>query len=125
MREALADAGIGPQAVDLILGAACGLPDLDAAEADAIRSVFGTARPAVTSIKGMAGEGMGSGGPMSLAAALACLEGHFAPPISGGSPAPEGLNLIAGAARDLRVHTVIVNAVDPGGACLTFVVAAP
>ena len=126
MHKALADAGIAPDAVDLILGAACGLPELDSAEAEAIRSVFGSALPAVTSIKGMVGEGMGSGGPMSLAAALACLEGHFAPPVSaGGPPALEGLNLITGAARDLRVHTAIVNAVDPGGACVCLVVAAP
>jgi 3-oxoacyl-(acyl-carrier-protein) synthase len=126
MREALDDAGIGPEAVDLVLGAACGLPEFDAAEAAAIARVFGAARPAVTSVKGLLGEGMGAGGPMSLAAALACLDGHFAPPASGsGSPPLGGLRLIAGEAHDLRVHIVLLNAVDPGGACLTLVVGAP
>ncbi len=124
MRGALADAGIGPDAVGLILGAACGLPELDAAEAEAIRGVFGSARPAVTSIKAMVGEGMGSGGPMSLAAALACLEGHFVPPIPA-APGIEGIDLVSGLSRDLRAQAILVNAVDPGGACVSLVVGAP
>jgi len=70
MRGALEHAGMEPREVDLVMGAACGLPELDGAELEAVRAVFGEARPMVTSARRMLGEGMGAGGPLSLAAAL-------------------------------------------------------
>ena len=127
MREALERGGVRPGDVDAIIGIGCGLPALDAAELDAARAVFGDCRfrvsdsgpksaignrqsaicPVLTSVKGLLGEAMGAGGPLSLAAALACLEDHFLP---GAEPL----------GRPPR--TLLVNAADPNGACVSLVV---
>ncbi|MBM4038017.1 MAG: hypothetical protein FJ290_05835 [Planctomycetes bacterium] len=119
MREAMERGGIGPADVDAIVGIGCGLPEVDGAEIEAVRSVFGgdclksaignrksAISPALISVKGLLGEAMGAGGGMSLAAALACLEGHFLP---GGEPLQ----------RPLR--TLLVNSADPCGACVSLV----
>lgn len=108
MREAIERAGIAPADVDAILGIGCGLPVLDQAEAAAIGSVFGATRPALVTVKGLLGEAMGAGGPLSLAAALACLEGHFLPGIE-----PPRTPL----------RTLLVNAADPSGACASLLLA--
>jgi 3-oxoacyl-(acyl-carrier-protein) synthase len=127
MRGALDAAAMPPEEVGLVMGAGCGLPEIDGAEIEAIRAVFGDARPMVTSARRMLGEGMGVGGPMSLAvAAVSCLEGRFVPPVVlGDLPAPEGIDLVAGDRRDADVRTVVVNAADPGGACVSLVLAFP
>ncbi len=127
MREAMARGGIVPDHVDAIFGIGCGLPALDAAEVEAVRAVFGECPmrdaecgmksgiwnlesgipPVLTSVKGLLGEAMGAGGPFSLAAALACLEGHFLPGI-------EPLQ---------RPHrTLLINSADPSGACVSLLV---
>ncbi len=107
MREAMGRGGIAPGDVDAILGIGCGLPALDAAETEAVRGVFGDSLPLLTSVKGLLGEAMGAGGPMSLAAALACLEGHFLP---GGEPLHNPL------------RTLLINSADPSGACVSLLV---
>jgi len=122
MRGAMEDAGIGPGGVDVVLGAACGLPELDAAEVEALRSVFSGEGPLVTSVKPSVGEGMGAGGPMSMAAALCCLDAHFVPSILADEPPPiEGVSIVAGEPPEMPVRTVLVNAADPGGACVSLV----
>lgn len=124
MREAMERGGIGPSDVDAVIGIGCGLPSLDAAEAEAIRAVFGDTRPALTSVKAWLGEAMGAGGAMSLAAALACLEGRFVPaalPTYG--PSPDGIRLIAGEPLEGPVRTLLINSADPSGACVSVVLA--
>ncbi len=108
MRQAMARGGVTPADVDAIIGSGCGLPVLDAAETEAVRVVFGDAPPSLVSVKGLLGEAMGAGGAMSLAAALACLEGHFLP---GGEP------------LQMPLRTLLVNSADPGGACVSLVLA--
>jgi 3-oxoacyl-[acyl-carrier-protein] synthase II len=105
MREAMERGGIVPDDVDAIIGIGCGLPALDAGEVEAVRAVFGDCL--LLSVKGMLGEAMGAGGPLSLAAALACMEGHFLP---GGEPLQEPL------------RTLLINSADPCGACVSLVV---
>jgi len=125
MREALERGGIKPAAVDVILGIGNGLPGLDGEEVEAVRAVFADARPALTSIKGWIGETVGAGGPMSLAVALACLEEHFIPAaLADEPPALEGVKLIVGDPPHTPVRTVLVNAADPSGACVSLVIAA-
>ncbi|HUT34527.1 MAG TPA: beta-ketoacyl synthase N-terminal-like domain-containing protein [Planctomycetota bacterium] len=124
MREAMERGGIQPGDVDAMIGIGCGVPELDGAEATAIRAVFGVARPALTSVKAWLGEAMGAGGAMSLAAALACFEDRFIPaalPTYG--PALHGIRLVAGESLDGPIGTLLVNAADPGGACVTLVLA--
>ncbi len=128
MREAMSRGAVEPGDVDAIIGIGCGLPSLDAAEVEAVRAVFGKCgmrnaecgvesgignlesgiSAALTSVKGLLGEAMGAGGAMSLAAALACLEEHFLP---GGGPLHKPLG------------TLLVNAADPTGACVSVALA--
>ena len=56
MRLALEDAGLEPDAVDVVYASANATRDLDAVEADALTSLFGGSRTVVTSIKGALGE---------------------------------------------------------------------
>lgn len=108
MREALERGGIEPGDVEAVFGIGCGLPALDKAEIEAVRAVFGEGQPALVSVKGMLGEAMGAGGALSLAAAIACLEGHFL-------PANEPLQ------RPLR--TLLINAADLSGSCVSLALA--
>lgn len=127
MLGAIDDAGIAPADVGLVVGVGCGLPEIDGAEIAAIRSVFGDARPALTSVRAMLGEGMGVGGPMSLAVALvACIEDRSIPPVVlDAMPTPDGVDLVVGESRRADVSTVLVNAADPSGACVSLLVAFP
>ncbi len=127
MRGALADAAMEPGEVDLVLGAGCGLPELDGAEVEALRAVFGEARPMVTSLKRALGEGMGAGGPLSLGACIvACLEDRAVPPVVRDEmPAPDGIDLVVGDHRAADVRTAMVNAADPGGACVSLLIGFP
>jgi 3-oxoacyl-[acyl-carrier-protein] synthase II len=126
MEGALSHGGVKPDEVDIILGAACGLPPTDAAEVEAIRAVFGAARPAATSVKAWLGESLGAGGPMSLAVALACLEDHFIPvAVADSPPLLDGIRLIAGDPPHLVPRTLLVNAADPSGACVSVIVGTP
>ena len=109
MREATERSGVQPSGVDAIIGIGCGLPALDGAEVEAVRAVFGDAPPPLTSVKGRLGEAMGAGGPLSLAAAVACLEGHFLP----GGEHPQA-----------PLRTLLINAADRGGACASILIAA-
>lgn len=74
IRSALADAGIGPDEVDVVASSASGLSAFDRAELEAIAQVFGE-RACVAAPKAILGETLGAGGGMGMAAALAWFEG--------------------------------------------------
>ena len=67
MKTALADAGIDASQVDYISAHATGTKVGDAAEASAIRSVFGNGTP-VSSLKGHLGHTLGASGSLEMAA---------------------------------------------------------
>ncbi|MBO4648519.1 MAG: beta-ketoacyl-[acyl-carrier-protein] synthase family protein [Lentisphaeria bacterium] len=67
MKTALADAGIGPEAVDYVSAHATGTKVGDHAEAAAIRSLLGDRVP-VSSLKGHLGHTLGASGALELAA---------------------------------------------------------
>lgn len=76
MRAALADAGIDPGAITHVNAHGTSTPLNDAAEAAAVREVFGsTPGPAVTSIKGVTGHSLGAAGALE-AVALALTFAH-------------------------------------------------
>jgi 3-oxoacyl-(acyl-carrier-protein) synthase len=62
MRRALADAGIEPAAVSYVNLHGTGTPDNDAAEARALKHVFGATLPALSSIKGLTGHTLAAAG---------------------------------------------------------------
>jgi 3-oxoacyl-[acyl-carrier-protein] synthase II len=111
-RLALEDAAVPPDGVGLVVGIGCGLPALDAAEREALGAVFGEGVPPLATVKALAGEAMGAGGPLSLAAALVCLaDGVPSSLLAPGRPAPD----VPGC--------VLVNAADPSGASVSLLVA--
>ena len=72
LRNAIREAELSPGDIDLILGFGIGHPDWDAAEAAALRHVFGETVPYVVSTKPLLGNcGAGAGGLDIAAAALA------------------------------------------------------
>jgi 3-oxoacyl-[acyl-carrier-protein] synthase II len=73
MRQALAQAGIGPHQVDYINAHATATLQGDQEEAEAIRTVFGDGVP-VSSLKGYFGHTLGASGAIELAAALKMME---------------------------------------------------
>ena len=84
MRRALAKAGLEPADVDYINAHGTGTPLNDAAEARAIRAVFGAeASPAVSSTKSMHGHCMGAaGGVEAVLSVLSLRDGILAPTIN-------------------------------------------
>ena len=121
MTLALEDAGLGPDAVDVVYASANGAPGFDEIEATALAYLFGDG-PLVTSIKGAVGE---SGAVSAAACAAACLCGRAGavPPVTGLETPDAG----ASALRLVRTRAplpgpvVLVNAFASGGALLSVV----
>ena len=80
---ALADAGLRPADVALIKAHATGSLDNDAAEAAAMRALFGAKLPPFTAIKRYLGHTLGACGAVELAALLGCLRAGVVPPAAG------------------------------------------
>ena len=71
MQLALDDAGLTPTAIGHVNAHGTSTPLNDAAEAEAIRKVFGGSAPPVTSTKGVTGHLVGAAGATEAVAALA------------------------------------------------------
>jgi 3-oxoacyl-[acyl-carrier-protein] synthase I len=78
MRGALAQAALAPRQVDYINLHGTGTPGNDAAEAVAVRAVFGSEVPC-SSTKGFTGHTLGAAGGMEAAISMLALERGFAP----------------------------------------------
>jgi 3-oxoacyl-[acyl-carrier-protein] synthase II len=125
VRLALEDAGLAPDAVDVVYAAANATERLDAVEAQALTELFGGARTVVTSIKGALGES-GASGAAGCAAALLCGAIGRVPPIAGlecADPAAASLRL-ARTAMDAPGPIALVNGFASGGALFSVVVKA-
>jgi 3-oxoacyl-[acyl-carrier-protein] synthase I len=83
MLEAIANAGVAPADIALVKAHGTGSVDSDAAEAHAIRSVFGNALPSVSAFKRYVGHTLGACGALETAAMIACFEQAFIPPAAG------------------------------------------
>ena len=73
MEQALHEAALLPEAVDLILLHGTGTVDNDLAEARAVKKVFGGVPPPLSSIKGTVGHSLAAAGAIATAAAAICL----------------------------------------------------
>ncbi|MCG8554231.1 MAG: hypothetical protein MJD61_02925 [Proteobacteria bacterium] len=82
LRNALADACLSPQDVDVVCSAACGIPHFDSTELNAVEEFFGadisTALP-----KALLGETLGASGAFALATVLAWFAGAPVVPLVG------------------------------------------
>jgi len=72
LRDLLERAALGPRDVQLVAASACGSPEGDRAEAQAIHAVFGDGAeaPLVLAPKGILGETWGASGPLAAAAVI-------------------------------------------------------
>ncbi|WP_243788663.1 ketosynthase chain-length factor [Saccharopolyspora gloriosae] len=107
---ALADAGVGPDSVDVVFADAAGAPLLDEIEAQAIRSVFGPRGVPVTAPKSLTGRLHAGGGPLDVATALLAIRDGVVPPTGHTTttdPAYE-LDLVFGSPRRAELRTALV-----------------
>jgi 3-oxoacyl-[acyl-carrier-protein] synthase II len=102
MEAALADAGLGPEAVEFVSAHGTGTPYNDAMEAVAIGRVLGRCRVPVNSIKGAIGHTLGAAGAFEAVMSVLVLAEGVVPPTAGLAtvdPACAALDLVHGAAR--------------------------
>ncbi len=83
MRLALDDAGLHPDRIVQVNAHGTSTPLNDAAEAEAIATVFGSPGPAVTSTKGVTGHALGAAGALEAAAVLLSMQHRLIPPTAG------------------------------------------
>lgn len=93
--QAIEDAGLEASAIDLVISARCGLPEMDAAEARGLRAVFGR-EVATCALKRLHGETFGAAGAFGVAAACAWFGGVpvTTPLLSGELPRDEVEHLV-------------------------------
>jgi 3-oxoacyl-[acyl-carrier-protein] synthase II len=117
MRRALADAGIAPGDVGYINAHGTSTKLGDVAESKAIRAVFGTDGPAVSSTKGVTGHMLGGAGAVEAAAtAIAVASGELPPTHNLLDPDPAcELNHIRGRSRREDVAVAMSNSFGFGG----------
>ena len=119
MTQALADAGLAPDAVDYINAHGTGTPANDPAETRAIHAVFGAHAPklAVSSTKSMHGHALGASGALELVAVLGALRDGVVPPTANLDKADPvcDLDYVPNQARELPVRTVLSNSFAFGG----------
>jgi 3-oxoacyl-[acyl-carrier-protein] synthase II len=117
MRTAMTRAGARPNEIGGVFCSASG-GRLDAIEAQAIRDVWGGDSDAwCTAIKGTVGHALGALGAMGVVAAMFALRDGVIPPTANfGRVDPEcgGVQVVAGATRELRGSRVMVNAFGMG-----------
>jgi 3-oxoacyl-[acyl-carrier-protein] synthase II len=117
MELALRDAGLIPGQITHINAHGTSTPLNDAAEAEALATLFGTPGPAVTSIKGITGHSLAAAGSLeAVALALTFAKGEI-PPTAGTTeldPAMK-IDLVTGGARSWTPGPALSNSFGFGG----------
>ncbi|GLZ38905.1 ketosynthase chain-length factor [Actinokineospora sp. NBRC 105648] len=107
---AITDAGLTPAEVDVVFADGAGVPELDAAEAEAIRGVFGPGGVPVTVPKALTGRLYSGGGPVDVVTALLAIRDGVIP-ASGASadvPSEYGIDLVRGEPRAAPLGAALV-----------------
>ena len=119
MRQAIADAGLPPSAVDYLNAHATSTPVGDIAEVKVLETVFGADLPkmSVSSTKGMTGHLLTAAAAVEALACIVALEKQAVPPtINLDQPDPEcPLNHVANVAQQRRVRVTASNSFGFGG----------
>jgi len=117
IERALADAGVAPGAVGAVFADAMGVPAADAAEAAALRAVFGPGAVPVTAPKTLTGRLYGGGSSLDVATAVLALHHQVVPHTAGlDRPDPRhGVDLVVGGPRPAALDVVVVLARGHGG----------
>ncbi|MFC3502697.1 beta-ketoacyl synthase N-terminal-like domain-containing protein [Micromonospora krabiensis] len=93
MRLALERAGVGPEAVDLVLPDALGVARYDRSEATALRTVFGDRPPPVSTAKPLTGRAHQGGSALDVATALLAFRHDTLPASAGPDEVADGCEL--------------------------------
>jgi 3-oxoacyl-[acyl-carrier-protein] synthase II len=115
MRLALEDAGLQPGDIRQINAHGTSTPLNDAAEAEAVRAVFGEHGPPVTSLKGVTGHALGAAGALEAAAVLLSFRKRAIPPTANTKVVDLGIDLVIGDAREWEPGPTISNNFGFGG----------
>jgi 3-oxoacyl-[acyl-carrier-protein] synthase II len=127
MQLALDDAGVEPSAIGHVNAHGTSTPLNDAAEAEAVRKVFGDSAPVVTSTKGVTGHLIGAAGAVEAVAALLSVRDGIVPPTANLEKLGDDIELdvVAGSPREIGPKPAISNSFGFGGhnACLVIAAA--
>ena len=117
MQLALDDAGLEPSAIGHVNGHGTSTPLNDAAEAEAIRKVFGEAAPPVTSTKGVTGHLIGAAGATEAIACLLAIDRRAVPPTANVDRIGDDiqLDIVVGAPRTVAAAPALSNSFGFGG----------
>jgi len=119
MRNALASAGLAPDAMHYINAHGTSTPAGDIAEARAVKSVFGAHAPklAVSSTKSMHGHLLGAAGAIEAIITLLAIRDQVAPPtINLHNPDVDcDLDFVPNTARQMRIDVALSNSFGFGG----------
>lgn len=122
IERAMSSAAEDLSLVDFISAAANSTPDLDRAEARAIRKVFGgrTGEVRVSAMKSMIGEFDGSGGIRASGLALSIYHGVIPPTIGTDSPDPEcDLRIVLHRPEPAELRSALLNSSSNGGSTVS------
>ena len=117
MQLALDDAGLSPADVSHVNAHGTSTPLNDAAEAEAIRKVFGEAAPPVTSTKGVTGHLVGAAGATEAVACLLALRSGLVPPTANLEHIGDEiqLDIVSGEPRSITPAPALSNSFGFGG----------
>ncbi|KAM9867153.1 3-oxoacyl-[acyl-carrier-protein] synthase 2 [Leucobacter aridicollis] len=118
VRECLADAGVGPEAVDHINAHGTGTPAGDAAELLALEAALGehARRTPISATKSSTGHLLGAGGVIEAIISVMALRDQTLPPtLNLDDPEFDGWDFVAGEARSAAVSRVLSTSFGFGG----------
>jgi 3-oxoacyl-[acyl-carrier-protein] synthase II len=124
MQLALDDAGLAAGAVGHVNAHGTSTPLNDAAEAEAIRKVFGDDAPPVTSVKGVTGHTIGAAGAIEAIAGVLSIRDGVVPPTANHEQRGDDIDVdvVAGSPREIGPRPVVSNSFGFGGHNVTLVV---
>ena len=127
MEQALAQAGIDPSEVDYINAHGTSTEVGDLAETNAIKTVFGSDAPLVSSTKSMMGHMLGGAGAAEAAVCIMAMENGLVPPtINLTDPDPAcDLDYVANVAREVPLAVTMSNSFGFGGHNATLILKRP
>jgi 3-oxoacyl-[acyl-carrier-protein] synthase II len=125
MQMALEDAGLDASAIGHVNAHGTSTPLNDAAEAEAIRKVFGDTTPPTTSTKGVTGHLIGAAGATEAVACLLAIANNEVPPTANLERLGDdiAIDVVAGSPRPLPAPTALSNSFGFGGHNATLVFA--
>ncbi len=128
MQLALEDAGLEPGDIKHINAHGTSTPLNDMAEAHAMATLFGENGPAITSIKGVTGHGLGAAGAIEAVALVLSIARGLIPPTAGFvnlDPEMPAIDVVSGSAREWTPGPSLSNNFGFGGHNGTIVIGPP